>query len=129
MIRKPRRVSISDQSLDPDLAAEVGRALRDGWCSGYPFPFVWVHETARRDGEVLACLEAFDGGLAEVRLEDEPGAWTMSWQYVPGSSSGESYSGLAWCTDSKTWHRLSALSTTTSRPSDDAGVPGHLQTA
>lgn len=108
-VRKPRRVSISTQGLDDDLADEVIRVMRAGWFAGYPFPIAGVHETVRRDGEVLAVLEAFDGGLAEVRLEGEPGAWKMWWQYVPGASARDCYSGLAFEETSRTWQRLPAI--------------------
>ncbi|MCJ2078112.1 nucleotide-binding protein [Methylobacterium sp. E-016] len=107
-VRKPTRVTIV-HGRDDDLADEVIRFLREGWFAGHPFPIAGVHETVRRDGEVLAVLEAYDGGIAEVRLEGERGAWRMWWQYVPGASARDCYSGLAFDETSRTWQHLPAI--------------------
>lgn len=108
--RKPRRVSISTQPLDLSIIKTVEQALAEAWYQDRPDPFTGTHETVRHDDCVVACLEAFDGGLAEVRVRGEPGAWTIHWQYVPGASADEHYSGLAWCPVSQTWWRLPANS-------------------
>ncbi|GEP08850.1 hypothetical protein [Methylobacterium gnaphalii] len=80
-------MSISTQPLDPIIVAMVEQAVAEVWYQHRPDPFTGTHETVRHHDCVVTCLEAFDGGLTEVRVRGEPDAWTIHWQYVPGASA------------------------------------------